>query len=120
MGADRLFREHPDDPPRKRRKRLISYLHPTLKRMVKISISQFPPALKRQFQVLAERSGVSTVSVLSYGLILYQASLSREERLKTMRDSRFFPDASDDELERVFAETLEQVHAEMNANRKRK
>ena len=119
MGSERLFRDHPD-PPRKRRKRLISYLHPILRRAVKAEIKRFPPALKQQFQDAADQAGVSAASVFMYALIAYQAKASREERLQALRSTGLYEGATDDQLETAFAEMLEQLNAEMKANRKRK
>jgi hypothetical protein len=119
MGSDRLFRDHPDNP-RKRRKRLIHYLHPALHRAAKLEIAAYPPDLKAAIHETADRAGVSPVSVLLYALIGDVLAKPKEERNRVLRESGLFPGATDDELHAVIAKIERRLKAEMRANRRPK
>jgi hypothetical protein len=116
MGSDRLFRDHP--PERRKRKRLISYVHPAIRRELKKTIDRFPEELHAEIKHLADEAGVSTQSIMCYALTVHMFAQPPAEQVRIIRET--FPDADDAEIERAIAGLKRSLDAEIAANRKRK
>ena len=116
MGSDRLFRDHP--PERRKRKRLISYVHPAIRRELKKMIDRFPRKLHAEIEHLADEAGVSAQSIMCYALTAHVFAQPPAEQARIIRET--YPDASDAEIERAIAGLKRSFEAELAANRKRK
>jgi hypothetical protein len=118
MGADRLFRDHAPEK-RKRKRRLIDLVHPEMKQGLKKVMDDYSPETKRQLIDSARQSGVSVENVHLYVVLIHFISMTREERLRAVREHDLFPGVPDDEIERAMARLEQQFSAEMRANKRR-